>query len=267
MKFNYNLSYFSDGDLSFYTSPFQATGNRSSSSTDSFSPESYFDVFRHTDIRPETPRNILDTRSFESPNVSQYDVTNVFERPFDNFQLNVQAPDFVPFFESPISSLNIQTRHQRPIVGRKILGSQAKAEPIKDVKENVWQAIETQKNYELFPSETKGYEFRTPVKTNSYSIQTNISPQNTNIYNRRPSYSSETPKFKPFIPVSTASSSKEDFGSKMCTFCRKNGETPMVYMTHCVKEKVGNRHIVTCPILRSHECKTCGASGDNAHTL
>ncbi|XP_022117403.2 uncharacterized protein LOC110994833 [Pieris rapae] len=54
---------------------------------------------------------------------------------------------------------------------------------------------------------------------------------------------------------------------KLCTFCKKNGERQKVYSTHTVKVKVGNKQIVTCPVLRSHVCTMCGGTGDNAHTV
>ncbi|XP_039761429.1 uncharacterized protein LOC120634721 [Pararge aegeria] len=78
------------------------------------------------------------------------------------------------------------------------------------------------------------------------------------------------PQFKPpYNPSHTgASSSNGEIGpSKMCMFCRKNGETASVYMDHCVKEKIGNKYKVTCPILRELVCMTCGATGDDAHTI
>ncbi|CAF4953446.1 unnamed protein product [Pieris macdunnoughi] len=54
---------------------------------------------------------------------------------------------------------------------------------------------------------------------------------------------------------------------RLCTFCKKNGERQKVYSTHTVKVKVGNKQIVTCPVLRSHVCTMCGGTGDNAHTV
>lgn len=157
-----------------------------------------------------------------------------------------------------------QVRHPRPIVGRRILGSKESFKNERDL--NILQ-IDNHRNYELFPTDNKGFEFHSPPKTNNnYYNLANKSPVQQNLISPK-TYTQKVTNFNPFTPTSTPCSSKEDFGTKMCTFCRKNGETPMVYMTHYVKEKIGNRHIVTCPILRSHECKTCGASGDNAHTL
>lgn len=144
-------------------------------------------------------------------------------------------------------------------MGRRILGSNESIKNERNIQ------IDNQKNYELFPLENKGYEFYTPPKTNNYNMK-NVSPVQQNSFSLPFTYKNNN--LQQFSnPISTPCSSKEEFGTKMCTFCRKNGETKMVYMTHSVKEKIGNKHIVTCPILRLHECKTCGASGDNAHTL
>lgn len=47
-----------------------------------------------------------------------------------------------------------------------------------------------------------------------------------------------------------------------CPLCRKNGEQYSVYSSHNLKED----QTVTCPVLRSYQCPTCGATGDKAHT-
>ncbi|XP_026068547.1 nanos homolog 1-like [Carassius auratus] len=64
---------------------------------------------------------------------------------------------------------------------------------------------------------------------------------------------------------STSTSSSRDLRTPRdsCGFCRQNGETPVVYMTHRLKARDGR---ILCPILRSYVCPFCSATGDRAHT-
>ncbi|XP_030827817.1 uncharacterized protein LOC115919123 [Strongylocentrotus purpuratus] len=49
-----------------------------------------------------------------------------------------------------------------------------------------------------------------------------------------------------------------------CVFCKNNGESEMVYVSHKLKSKEG---ITTCPILRAYTCPLCGTNGNRAHTV
>uniref|UniRef100_A0A671KBE2 Nanos homolog 2 n=1 Tax=Sinocyclocheilus anshuiensis TaxID=1608454 RepID=A0A671KBE2_9TELE len=64
---------------------------------------------------------------------------------------------------------------------------------------------------------------------------------------------------------STSASSSRDLRTPRdsCGFCRQNGETPVVYMSHRLKARDGR---ILCPILRSYVCPFCSATGDWAHT-
>ncbi|KAJ0170628.1 hypothetical protein K1T71_013999 [Dendrolimus kikuchii] len=180
-------------------------------------------------------------------------------------------------FNSPVTTQRWKehgspTRHQRPIIGRRLMTNDKQPEPIK-FDPAIWRSETPPKlnnfyveqrninnaKYELFP-ENAGFDVRS-VQSNMSSVSpiSNVSPITNIGYTEK----SIVPKFStPLISTSLPIS-----GEKLCTFCRKNGETPSVYLTHNVKERVKNKHIVTCPILRSHVCSACGVSGDMAHTI
>ncbi|CAH1642561.1 unnamed protein product [Spodoptera littoralis] len=216
------------------SSPFRQSTpvNRSSSSADSLSPDSFPDLSHRSD---------MDRQSFETPFV---------------------------------------VRRQRPIIGRRIFDNTEPPPTLKPLEHDIefsnsiWQPDEhnlfpptppsvkiEQKNYtqnifyELFPTEKKGFEFKPPVKlspVSNYTPSPNYSPTTptTKLPPRMPTSPFRVPSRPNYAPSSSRhQDSKSD---KMCTFCRKNGETPIVYMTHCVRENVGNQSIVTCPILSTY---------------
>lgn len=54
------------------------------------------------------------------------------------------------------------------------------------------------------------------------------------------------------------------FSFKYCEFCKRNGEHPMIYQHHTLKDAKGR---TLCPVLRQMECPLCHADGDNAHEM
>ena len=52
--------------------------------------------------------------------------------------------------------------------------------------------------------------------------------------------------------------------TKMCTFCKSNGEAEHIYTSHALKNSINK---ITCPILMQYSCVECGATGENTHTI
>ncbi|XP_061725308.1 uncharacterized protein LOC133531191 [Cydia pomonella] len=223
----------------------QSTPNYSSSSTDSYSPESFPELsFRPPAYRSETPFAIA-----KRPIVGRKILGNSEQKPIERSSYEERFS----LERSPISHWREQTPPRTTAIEQQNC---------------------TKSFYELFPGDNRGFEFKTPVKTSPLaysnispaSSMSQNSPSNFNMftYPRLNLANSPTPTN---MNIGASTSRFPEVAQKMCSFCRKNGETPLVYMTHCVKEKRGNMNIVTCPILRSHVCSTCGVSGDNAHTI
>ena len=51
--------------------------------------------------------------------------------------------------------------------------------------------------------------------------------------------------------------------SKLCTFCKTNGESEAIYTSHALKDYTDR---ITCPILLKYSCPICGATGAKVHT-
>lgn len=51
--------------------------------------------------------------------------------------------------------------------------------------------------------------------------------------------------------------------SKLCTFCKTNGECETIYTSHSLKDASDK---ITCPILLNYSCPECGAAGSKSHT-
>ncbi|XP_023941524.2 uncharacterized protein LOC112048276 [Bicyclus anynana] len=117
----------------------------------------------------------------------------------------------------------------------------------------------------LSPKYANPVQYNDMLLFNSFNNISYDNSDNKSVTSNSTFYSGFKTPYKPSLR--RASSTSSQAGMPLCTFCRKNGESSSVYLDHCVKEKIGNKYKVTCPILRALVCQTCGASGDNAHTI
>ncbi|XP_050678985.1 uncharacterized protein LOC126975229 [Leptidea sinapis] len=219
--------------------------NRSSSSNET-SPESYFDYsFYQSDS--SSLRNQAETNNYQQFRSQPRDITGLTYSHGPNM-LNTQRR-----IETPI-------RRERPILGRQVLPETG---CLKEPDNNMWPSSPEKQGYELFPIKKESpLGSLSPIsnRTSSFSI----SPTYVDPPQATASWRLLSEDYYNMRPASTSTKYEE---SKMCTLCKKNGERPQVYMDHNLKEKKDKRYVVTCPILRSHVCTICSASGDNAHTL
>ncbi|CAK1594874.1 unnamed protein product [Parnassius mnemosyne] len=289
-------------------SPLHSTiANRSSSSADSTSPESYPDLFtpfpRFTSElynTSETPvhsfsdalptrrqRPIVGRKIMGNSEQSRTLQSRGFERDVAMSsawidELSVTPPNN-PFEPKSLEQLRLLQARR---IERDVAMSSARIDELSVTPpNNPFEQKSQTRNYELFPTE-KPFEFRTPVKPIVPSLSPvlhNLSPTFSNVSSGMSNISPRSPKLMPsFTPryttpprycgfsspsLSVPNSLKDEIrSSKICAFCRKNGERPDIYMGHSVREKIGGAYIVTCPILKEYVCSVCGATGENAHT-
>ena len=98
-----------------------------------------------------------------------------------------------------------------------------------------------------------------PSKRNHFSVdtttQSTINTQNSTFPKR-----SEQVDMSNYIR-----NSQNSFGrSKLCTFCKSNGESEQIYKSHSLKNSANK---IACPVLMKYTCVECGASGENTHTI
>ena len=110
-------------------------------------------------------------------------------------------------------------------------------------------------NYQVLPK-----PIGRPLTNSSNFVQNNIQQNNYQSQQKRLPKRSEQVDMTEYIRKSQYSSGR----SKLCTFCRSNGESEAIYMSHSLKNSVNK---ITCPILMKYTCVECGATGEQTHTI
>ena len=194
-----------------------------------------------------------------------------------SFQQYVQtiSPNSIQQGEINVTIQNCHNQHafNNPI--------NSQSRPITKLSSQVYENSNTpssngQSHYYQYQISPNSSTYQTSPILSSFSVSPSSSIEDTlcSISNQRPlrhEFQTKDQRKKQ-LPIRSAAVdinelvkySKKNTCSQFCTFCKNNNESEKVYRSHILKDATGK---IVCPILKLHKCPTCGASGEQAHTI